>query len=92
VVKTSGSIYEEFLSCRTSIPEENGVRKAHEGPTSYHGAARGVAAPWWLVATSWVFSVISYFCIFSNIPKWTENIFTKILESVYLPYHIPTLF
>ena len=36
--------------------------------------------------------VVSYFCIFSNIPKWIEIFFMEFLESVYLPYHIPTSF
>ena len=35
---------------------------------------------------------VSYFCIFINIPKLTENIFMEFLESVYLPYHIPLPF
>jgi hypothetical protein len=45
-----------------------------------------------LVGDSWVPSAFSYFCNFSNIPKWTEIIFMEFLESVYLPYHIPTPF
>ena len=38
VVKTPVSIYKEFLSCKTSIREENRVGRAHEGPTRHHGA------------------------------------------------------
>ena len=48
--------------------------------------------PWCLVGTRWVPSAVSYFCIFSNIPKLIESIFIEFLESVYLPYHIPLPF
>ena len=86
VVKTSGSIYKEFLSYKTSITKENGVDKAHEGPISHQDAPRC------LVCTSWVPSVVSYFGNFSNIPKWTKDIFMEFIELVYLPYHIPIPF
>ena len=33
-----GYIYNEFLSCRISIREENGVGKVHVAPTSQGGA------------------------------------------------------
>ena len=93
VVKMPGSIYKEFLSCKTSNPGENGVEKAHVGPMSHQGAPVGWGgAPWCLVVTRWVRSGVSYFCIFSNIPKLTESIFMEFLESVYLPYHIPLPF
>ena len=35
VVKIEGSIYNEFFEVRIRVQEENGVREAHEGPTSY---------------------------------------------------------
>ena len=81
-----------FLSCRTSIPEENRVGKTHEGPTSYLGVARGWSRQ---VACGHLVGPLGYFLFlyfFSNIPKWTENIFMEFSELVYLPYHIPTLF
>ena len=52
----------------------------------------GGGAPWCLVGTRWVPSVVSYFVFFSNIPKLTKIIFMEFLESVYLPYHIPLPF
>ena len=65
-----------------------GSRGAHEPP----GHAWGGGAPWCLVCTSLVPSAVSYFCIFSNIPKLTESIFMEFLESVYLPYLVPLPF
>jgi hypothetical protein len=61
------------------------------GPQGNTARPRGVASCC-LVTSSWVLSAVSYFCIFSNIPKQTEIIFMEFLELVYLPYHIPTPF
>ena len=38
------------------------------------------------------FQIVYYFPKFLNIPKQTEDTFVELLESVYLPYHIPTPF
>ena len=44
VVKMSRSIYKDFLSCKTSNPEEKrsreGTRRAHEVPECAWGVAR----------------------------------------------------
>ena len=34
----------------------------------------------------------SYFPVFLNIPKQRKNVIRTVLESVYLPYHIPLPF
>jgi hypothetical protein len=60
--------------------------------TTHLGAPGKAGAPWCIVPSSVAFLVISYFPNFCNFPKLTENIFADILESVYLPYHVPPLF
>ena len=92
MVKTYGSIYKDFLSCKTSNPGENGVGKAHVGPTSHQGAPGGVARPGASWAPGGSPQLFLIFVFFSNIPKLIESIFMEFLESVYLPYHIPTPF
>ena len=69
VVKTSGSIYKDFLSCKTSNPEEKrsreGTRGAHEPP----GRAWGVARPGALWAPGWppmLFVIFVFFLKFQN--------------------------
>ena len=72
MVKTYGSIYKEFLSCKTSISEENGVGKAHEGPTSHQGAPGGVARPRASCAphgSPRLFLIFVFFLIFQNWQK-----------------------
>ena len=51
-IKTFGRIYIDFFWTRRSAPQENGVREAHEVPTSPVAAARGEAATTKLVAAS----------------------------------------
>jgi hypothetical protein len=72
VVKTFGSLYKEFLSCKTSIPVENRVGKAHEGPTSHQGAPGGVARPSASCApcgSPQLFLIFVFFLIFQNWQK-----------------------
>ena len=92
VVKTSGRLYNEFyqpkeVSCKitesgehTRCPRGRGVRQG------------GYSLPIALVDASCPSRTTSYFPIFLNIPKWRKNAIRTILESVYLPYHIPIPF
>ena len=86
VVKTFGRLYNEFLPTKRSIVQENGVRRAHEVPTRQGGA------PSTLVDASCPSRTASYFPIFLNIPKRRKIAIRTVLESVYLPYHIPIPF
>ena len=85
-VKTFGRLYNEFLPTKRSIVQENGVRRAHEVPTRQGGV------PSTLVDALCPFQTTSYFPKFLNIPKRRKNAIRTILESVYLPYHIPIPF
>ena len=57
--------------------------------TTHLGTPGKPGAPWCLVPTRVYFLEVSYFPIFLNIPKLTENNFADFSESVYLPYHVP---
>ena len=62
---------------------ENGLIYQKMGTGDWPGAPQatrarlGGGAPWCLVCTSWVPSAVSYYCIFSNIPKLIESIFME---------------
>ena len=75
--------------------QENERKRSPEGTQDGHnppGRAWLPGALWCLVPTRVIFLVVSYFPNFCYIPKRIENIFSDFLESVYLLYHIPTLF
>ena len=92
VVKTFGRLYNEFLPTKRSIMQENGVRRAHEVPTRQGARPVVVGAPSTLVEASCPSRTASYFSIFLNIPKRRNIALKTVLESVYLPYHIPIPF
>ena len=72
---------------------ENGVREAHEVATSPHGAARGCARAVQACHLLAHFSdYFQFFLFFSNIPKRRKFPIGKVLESVFLPNHIPLRF
>ena len=84
VVKISRRLYNEFLPTKRSIVQENRVRRAHEVPPSGRALHPGGS----LVSLPDYF-LFSYFLKYSK----TEKIAIRtILESVYLPYHIPIPF
>ena len=91
VVKTFGSIYNEFLPTKIRNIQENGVREAHEVPTR-QGARHTGGAPSSLVGASCPFRTTSFFLKFLNNPKLIKIAIRDVLESVYLPYHIPIPF
>ena len=84
-----------FFQTKTSTPQEDGVREAHEVATSPPGAARGWARAWQacrlLVRFPDYFNFF-YFSNFVKIPKRRKIATGKVLESVYLPNHIPLRF
>ena len=86
VVKTFGRLYNEFLSTKIRNVQENGVREAHEAPTRQGGA------PSTLEGASCPFRTTSFFLKFLNNPKLIKIAIRVVLESVYLPYHIPIPF
>ena len=85
-VKTFGRLYNEFLPTKILNVQENTVREAHEVPTRQGGV------PSTLVGASCPFQTTSFFLKFLNIPKLIEVAIEVVLESVYLPYHIPMPF
>ena len=86
MVKTFERLYNEFSPTKRSIVQENGVRRAHEVATRQGGA------PSTLVDALCLFQTTFNFPNFLNIPKWRKNAIGNVLESVYLPYHIPIPF
>ena len=88
VVKTFGSIYNEFLLTKIHNVQENGVREAHEVSTRQGGAPSKGGAPSTLVGASSPFRTTSFFLKFLNNPKLIKIAIGVVLESVYLPYHI----
>ena len=56
------------------------------------GAHEAGGAPSTLVDASCPFRTTSYFPIFLNIPKRRKIAIRTVLESVYLPYHVPIPF
>lgn len=91
VVKTFGSIYNEFLLTKIRNMQENRVREAHEVPTRQGARPTGGRAPT-LVGASCPFRTTSFFLKFLNNPKLIKIAIRVVLESVYLPYHIPIPF
>ena len=92
VVKTFGSIYNEFLLTKIRNIQENGVREAHEVSTRQGACLVRVGAPSTLVEASCPPQTTSFFLKFLNISKLIKIAIGVVLESVYLPYHIPILF
>ena len=92
VVKTFGSIYNEFLPTKIRNVQENGVRAAHEVSTRQGARPVRVGAPSTLVGASCPFRTTSFFLKFLNNPKLIKIAIGVVLESVYLPYHIPIPF
>ena len=77
----------KYVSCRKM--ESGGHTRCSRGRRACPG---GLGAPSTLVEASCPSRTATYFSIFLNIPK-RRNIALKIvLESVYLPYHIPIPF
>ena len=89
--KHKGVYMKNFYLSKQSYGRKMESGRHTRGPQRNTVLPRGVT-PCCLVTSSWVLSAVSYFCIFSNIPKRIEIIFMEFLESVYLPYHIPTPF
>ena len=84
-LKTFGRLYNEFLPTKRSIVQENGVRRAHEVPTR-----QGARPP-----PSWMPRVLPgllLIFLFLYIPKRRKIAIRTVLESVYLPYHVPIPF
>ena len=87
------SIYNELFPFITSNMEE---KQSRESPRGRHKPGRralgGRARPPGLSPPRALFRLFIIFLIFLYIPKRTESTFMEVLESVYLPYHIPTPF
>jgi hypothetical protein len=83
----TGVYIKNFYLAKQAYGKKTESRRHTWGPQGIMARPRGVA-PCCLVGDTWVPSVVSYFCIFSNIPKLKESIFIVFLEPVYLPYHI----
>ena len=81
-VKTPGRLYNEFLPTKIGVVYKNGVRRAHE----VGGVPSTLMEPLCPSRTA------SYFSIFLNIPKRKKIAIRTVLESVYLPYHVPIPF
>ena len=92
VVKTFGSIYNEFLPTKIRNIQENGVREAHEVPMRQGGAPYRGGAASSLVGASCPFRTTSFFLKSLNNPKLIKIAIRVVLESVYLPYHVPMPF
>ena len=92
VVKTFGSIYNEFLPTKIRNIQENRVQEAHEVPTRQGGAPYRGGVPSSLVGASCPFRTTSFFLKSLNNPKLMKISIRVVLESVYLPYHVPIPF
>ena len=92
VFKTFGGIYNKFLPTKIRNIQENGVREAHEGPTRQGAHPTKGGAPSTLVGASCPFRTTSFFLKFLNNTKLIKIAIKVVLESVYLPYHIPIPF
>ena len=68
------------------IEKWEAVREEHKGSTRVAGV------PSTLMEFSCPSRTASNFSIFLNIPKWRKHAISTVLESVYLPYHIPIPF
>ena len=90
-LKHTGVYMKNFYLAKQSYGRKTESGRHTWGPQGTTARPRGVA-PFFLVGSTWVLSSVSYFCIFYNIPKLIEIFFMEFLESVYLPYHIPTPF
>ena len=71
-------------------PKEVSCKKTESGGHTRCPWGRG--APSTLVDASCPFRTTSYFPKFLNFPKWRKIAIRTVLESVYLPYHIPIPF
>ena len=92
MVKTFERLYNEFLTTKIRNVQENRVQEAHEMPTRQGARPTGVGAPSSLVGASCPFRSTSFFLKFLNIPELIKIAIGVVLESVYLPYHIPISF
>ena len=92
VVKTFGRLYNEFLLTKIRNVQENGVREAHEVSTRQGAHPVRVGAPSTLVGASCPFRTTSFFLKCLNNPKLMKIAVRVVLESVYLPYHVPMTF
>lgn len=72
-------------------PKEVSCNKTEYGEHTRCPPGRG-DAPSTLVDASCPLQTTSYFPIFLNIPKQRKIAIRTVLESVYLPFHIPFLF
>ena len=75
------------VSCKKTVSEEH--MRCLRGRGARPG---GYGAPSTLVDASCPSRTTSYFPIFLNIPKQRKIAIRIVLESVYLPYHIPIPF
>ena len=92
VVKTVRSIDNEFLPTKIRNIQENGVREAHEVPRRQGARPTRGGAPSSLVGASCPFQTTSFFLKSLNNPKLMKIAIRVVLESVYLPYHVPMPF
>ena len=90
VVKTFGSIYNEFLPTKIRNVQENGVQETRGAHETGGRALQG--GPSTLVGASCPFWTTSFFLKFLNNPKLIKIAIRVVLESVYLPYHVPMPF
>ena len=91
-IKTPGRLYNEFLLTKIRNVQENGVQEAHEVSTRQGGAPSGGGRAPTLVGALCPLQTTSFFLKFLNIPKLIKIAIGVVLESVYLPYHIPIPF
>ena len=75
-----------------NFTDQKKYRAKKRSPEGTRGAHEAGGAPSTLVDASCPFRTTSYFPIFLNIPKRRKNAIRTVLESVYLPYHIPIPF
>ena len=90
MVKTFGSLYNEFLPTKIRNAQENGVREAHEVPTRQGTRPTGGGSS--LMEALCPFRTTSFFLKFLNNPKLIKIAIRVVLESVYLPYQVPMPF
>ena len=92
---------EDFCVIRESKPlgvyimnfsDQNTYRARKRSPEGTRGAHEVGGAPSTLVEASCPPRTATYFSIFLNIPKQRKIAIRPVLESVYLPYHIPIPF